>query len=118
MQLTVFCFWKLNTNTIHKYSSRISELPAKKAMFLTQILLWIFFCNSVSSSRIFMNLWKHYSEQQEKQIQEPICVSDIWCLSKNAICLKTQFSTSFDITWYVEAVIYTKKVFFLSFHSL
>ena len=29
-----------------------------------------------------------------------------------------QFSVSFDVTWYVEAAIYTKKSSFLSFHSL
>ena len=39
------------------------------------------------------------------------------CL-KIRLCLKMRFSTSFDITWYAEAVIYTKKSTFLSFHNL
>ena len=39
------------------------------------------------------------------------------CL-KMWLCLKTRFSTFFDITWYVEAAICTKKISFLSFYSL
>ena len=39
-------------------------------------------------------------------------------VSKNSICLKIWFFTSFDITWYAEAATYTKKIFFfLSFYS-
>ena len=62
-----------------------------------------------------MNLWQYYSDQQEKQIQEPISVSHIWCLSKNAIVSK---DTIFYLLWYnviVEAVMYTKKSFFSLF---
>ena len=38
--------------------------------------------------------------------------------SKRRLCLILRYSTSFDVIWYAEAVIYTKKSSFLSFRSL
>ena len=106
-------------------------------MTLTQILPYIFFCNSIFPSSFLMRLL-YYSEQQGKHIQESISVSEIsyfhknfiipllyqyglfipTCVSKNTILPK---DVIFYLFWYYvirwSSHIY-KKPSFLSFHSL
>ena len=113
-------------------------VQSKKVISLAQILLYTFFCDSIFPSWFLMKLWWYYSEEEVEHIQERayqyiwnnyiintekyhnFTYLSMWVVYtyihvplKIKLYLKMWFSTSFDITWYGEASIYTKNLFLI-----
>ena len=71
----------------------------------TQIFLCTFFCNSILLG--FSSSSDNITASSKKSTS----------MNELTIVFEVTISTSFDITWYAEVLIYAKKSYFLSFYS-